>query len=98
MTHTWQHRLVQKILRVSSSLHAHKEKLAHQESGVALKEGMIVICLELWLYLLSLPAYFFVHREVLVSAFAERPDDVVQYRLRNGLLSSRLTDKTKNTK
>jgi hypothetical protein len=91
---TWQHHLVQRILRVSSAIHIHKERLT-KRGGIGLGEGIIILFLEIWLHLLSLPAYFFVERDAIVSTFAEHPDDVVRYRARTGMISSALTERSK---
>ena len=91
---TWQHQLVQRILRVSSAIHIHKERLA-EHGGTGLGDGVSILFLEIWLYLLSLPAYFFVERDAIVSTFAKHPDDVVRYRTRTGMISSALTERSK---
>ena len=94
MSTTWQHRLVQRILRVSSAIHIHKERLTGQKAGVG--EGIKVIFLEIWLRILSLPAYLFVRRDAIVATFAEHPDDVVRYRARAGILNTKVPDESKN--
>lgn len=98
MNITWQHRLVQRILRVSSAIHKHKERLAHQEAGINISEGVVIIFLELWLRVLSLPAYLFIRRDAIVATFAEHPDDVVRYRSRSGILNSVVREHSKDTK
>jgi hypothetical protein len=96
MNITWQHHLVQRILHVSSAIHRSKERMARQEIGMG--AGIRVIFLELWLRILSLPAYLLVRRDVIVETFAKHPDDVVRYRSRPGMLNSALRERTKDSK
>ena len=96
MATTWQHRLVQRILKTSSAIHVCKERFSHAENSV-IGLGLRMAFLEFWLTILSVPAYFFVERDAIVATFADHPDDVVRYRARQGLLSSKLPkDPSKN--
>lgn len=95
MNYTWQHRLMQRILRVSSAIHRHKEQFANSERKVSIMTGPKIIFLEVWLRVLSIPAYFFVERDAVVSAFADHPDDVVHYKTRSGILNSALVGRSK---
>lgn len=87
MNSTWEYRLLSYILHISSRIHRLKERFAKQ-GGVTV--GVTIVVFEIWLRFLSLPTYFLVNRDAVVTAFADRPDDVVRYQARTDYLSKKI--------
>lgn len=87
-----------RILRTSSTLHDYKAQFAQALQGKGWGIAFKIIAGEVWLFLLSIPAYMFVKQDAIVATFAEHPDDVVRYQARSGILSRSLKDRAMKRK